>query len=144
MLQTLVGLIALSLCSSVFAGKAHREAKKELGANIAAATSAIGTACGSKPKVTVDWKAFDKVKNDKIREVKSNIGHELNYVGEQAKAFCSDADSKALFKSNAKAIEISVTEGDPETTFAKGRFVIKTSSQMNSGGYKFKAILDEW
>lgn len=146
--KTLVGLLVLSVSTTSFAAKQHREAKKELAKDIASATSAVKSACGAAPKITVNWDAFNKVKSDKIREVKVNIGHELKAVGEQAKAFCSDADSKALFKKNAKAVEVSVSgsggSDDPETTFAGGKFTIKTSSQMNSGGYKFKSILDEW
>lgn len=145
MRNLLVGLMVLGLCSPAFAGKKHRTAKKELMPKISKTQKEVKAACGHAPSIMVNWKAFNKLKTDKIREYKTNIGHELKYVGEHAKKFCSDSDSKKVFKNLKKlVITVDTKSSDPITTFNKGTMQIATTGQMNSGGYKFKSIIEEW
>ena len=146
MKNTIIAAAILLLIPAVALGaKAHREAKKELTPKIQAAATAIKEACGASPKLDVDWATFGKTKSDQIKDYKSNIGREFDNIANMSKKFCSDAESKALFKKNAKKIIVSTIEGgSAETTYSKGTFTIKTSNQSNSGGYKFQEIMDEW
>lgn len=138
----IVGMLFATPC---FAGKAHREAQKEFPAKIKTAETAVKTACGCAPKISVDAGSFDKVVADKISSVQSNVGYELEHIATQAKAFCSDADSKKLFCANVKKMVIfSKKDGDIGATYKDKGFTITTSDQSNTGGYKMKEIMDSW
>ena len=145
MKKLLAGTTMMMLLSTtVFAAKAHRESKKEMAPKLTEATAAIKTACGYSPSLSID-KAFDKVKTDEVKEYARNMAREFENVAKMSKKFCSDAESKALYKKHTKKIIFSVVEGgDAQTTYKKGSFTIKTTKQGNSGGYKYQQIMDEW
>lgn len=147
MRRLFVVLVGLSVSTTVFAAKQHREAKKEITGKVAESEGVVKTSCGCGPKITVDWKSFDGLPTDKVGDFKSNIVREFGYIGEQAKAFCSDADSKKLFCGNIKKfVVVSKTSGDPGAKHdGRGKTMeVHTTSQMNSGGYKMKEIMDSW
>jgi hypothetical protein len=135
------------VCSNAYAAKAHRTAKKELTPKLAEGSKGFKATCGCTPKMLVDWKAFNATKADKAGEYAKSIGYEIKYAGEQAKAFCSDGESKKLFCSNIKKIVIvpkGISEADAKHDPRKKVMMIFTSEQMNSGGYKMKSIMEEW
>lgn len=139
-------LLMLLASSNAHAGKAHREALKELGPKLTEATKSIKAACGAAPSFSID-KTFGEAPTDLVREVAQNVGYEVKAVVEHSTKFCNDKSSKALYVKGAKKIVIAVNNsGDDKlsTTYSKGTFVITTTRQSNSGGYKFEAILDEW
>ena len=134
----------LLLSSTAFAGKAHREGKKKVAPKITEGEAAIKKACGSSPAFSID-KAYDKATTDHADDVARNMIREIEAVTKVSTKFCNDAESKALYKTNAKKVILSFKEGsDTETTYSKGTFVIKTTFQGNSAGFKFEEFIDEW
>lgn len=147
MRRLFVVLVGLSLSTTVLAAKQHREAKKEITGKVGESEGVVKTSCGCAPKITVDWKAFDALKPDKVDSFKSNVVHEFENIAEKAKGFCSDADSKKLFCANVKKfVVVAKTSGDPGAKHDERSktMEIHTTDQMNSGGYKMKEIMDSW
>jgi hypothetical protein len=146
-MRIVLAIAAMMIATPVFAAKAHREASKEFPAKIKEAQGVVKSACGCAPSIAVDNGSFDKVPVDKVNDYKNNIGYEIQYIGEQSKAFCTDADSKKLYCGNTKKVTIkSGADGDVGASYSKKdkSFAVTTSNQSNSGGFKFKEILDSW
>lgn len=144
-MRTLLAMAAFLVATPVFAAKAHREAAKEFPAKIKEAQSMIKAACGCAPAISHDKGSFDKVPADKVSDFASNLGYEFKHIGEQSKAFCNDADSKKLYCGNTKKVVVKCGEDvDAKYNERDKSFTITTTKQMNSGGYKFKEIMDSW
>jgi hypothetical protein len=133
------------IAAPAFAAKVHRESKKDLEGKAKAAETEVKAACGCAPKLSADWKSFEATPADKAEEFAKSIGHEFENVSKTAKEFCSDADSKKLFCANVKKVSI-VCKDDVDAKFNERdkTMEIHTTSQMNSGGFKMKTIMEAW
>jgi hypothetical protein len=138
--------VLVSLSSTLaFAGKEHREQFKSFEPKVAETMTAVKQNCGCAIKVSVDKASFEKVANDKVKEIASNIGYELTNVAEKTKEFCNDKESKALACKNMKQVVIHSMSGSDAVTEHSGTTMkISTTFQSNSGGYKMKEIMDAW